>query len=248
MVLELQRAERMRDAFDRVGLAVGEIITRVDRPLRAGARMARMQDAVEHRVAQVDVAGRHVDLGAQHARAVGELAGLHAAEQIEVFLDAAFAERRVLPRLGQRAARETHLVLGLVVHIGLAGADQLLGPAIEPLEIVRRVIEVLAPVKAKPANVFLNRFYILNLLLGGIGIIEPQVTHAVVFGGDAKIEADRLGVANMQMPIRLRRKSRHHPPAVLAGLQVCGDDLANKIRRGGSLGCSQADGFVLVSF
>ena len=68
--------------------------------------MLGVQDAVEHRVAQIDVARRHVDLGAQHARAVGKFAGAHAAEQIEVFLDAALAERAVLARLGQRAARE----------------------------------------------------------------------------------------------------------------------------------------------
>ena len=101
VVLELQRADRMRDALDRVRLAVRVIVARIDRPLRAGARVARMQDAVEHRVAQVDVARRHVDLGAQHARAVRELAGAHAAEQVEVLLHRALAERAVLARLGQ---------------------------------------------------------------------------------------------------------------------------------------------------
>jgi hypothetical protein len=50
-----------------------------------------VEDPVEHRVAQVDVARRHVDLGPQHPRAVGELAGPHAAEEIEVLLDDAVA-------------------------------------------------------------------------------------------------------------------------------------------------------------
>ena len=88
VILEFQRADRMRDALDRVGLAVREIVARIDVPRRAGARMRRVQDAIEHRIAQVDVARRHVDLGAQHARAVRKFAGAHAAEQIEVFLDA----------------------------------------------------------------------------------------------------------------------------------------------------------------
>ena len=153
MIVEFERADRMRDALDRVRLPVRVIVARVDLPRRAGARVRRMQDAIEHRIAQVDVARRHIDLGAQHARAVGEFAGAHAAEQVEVLLDAALAERAVLARLGQRAARGTHLVLALVVDIGLAGADQFLGPAIEPLEIVGRVIEVLAPVEAEPAHV-----------------------------------------------------------------------------------------------
>ena len=104
VILEFERADRMRDAFDRVRLAVREVVARIDGPGRAGARMARVQDAVEHGIAQVDVARRHVDLGAQHARAVGKLAGAHAAEQIEVLLHGALAERAVLAGLGQRAA------------------------------------------------------------------------------------------------------------------------------------------------
>ncbi len=104
MVLEFERADRMGDALDGVGLAMREVVARIDFPRRAGARMRRVQDAVEHRIAQIDVARGHVDLGAQHARAVGEFAGAHAAEQVEVLLHAAVAERAVLARLGQGAA------------------------------------------------------------------------------------------------------------------------------------------------
>ena len=108
VILELQRADRVRDAFERVRLAVGEIVARINAPLFSGARMLGMEDAVHHRVAQIDVARSHVDLGAQHPRAVCKLTGAHAAEQIEVFLDAPLAERAVLARLGQRAARGAH--------------------------------------------------------------------------------------------------------------------------------------------
>jgi hypothetical protein len=87
VVLELQRADRMRDAFDGIRLAVRIVVAWIDRPFGAGARMMRMQDAVQHGVAQVDVAGDHADLGAQHARTVRKLAGLHAAEQVEILLD-----------------------------------------------------------------------------------------------------------------------------------------------------------------
>ena len=109
MVLEFERADRMGDALDGVGLAVREVVARIDFPGGAGARMRRVEDAIEHRIAQIDIARRHVDLGAQHARAVGKLARAHAAEQIEVFLDAAVAERAVLAGLGQRAAVDADL-------------------------------------------------------------------------------------------------------------------------------------------
>ena len=67
VILEFQRADGMGDSLDRIRLAMGEIVARVDAPCRAGARMGGMEDAVEHRIAQIDIARRHVDLGAQHA-------------------------------------------------------------------------------------------------------------------------------------------------------------------------------------
>src|ERR1700752_5406614 len=105
----------MRDAFNGIRLAVRVVIARIDAPDVAGARMMGMQDTIEHGVAQVDVAGGHVDLGAQPPRAVLELTSLHAAEQIEVLLDRALAERRVLAGLLQRTAGLADLILRLVV-------------------------------------------------------------------------------------------------------------------------------------
>ena len=139
VILEFQRADRMGDALDRVRLAVGEIVARINTPGGAGARMLGVEDAIHHRIAQIDIARRHVDLGAQHARAVGKFAGPHAAEQIEILLDGAVAERAVLARLGQGAAGRAHLIGALIVDIGFAGADQDRGPFVEPLEIIRRV-------------------------------------------------------------------------------------------------------------
>ena len=99
--------------------------------------MRRVPDPVQRRVAHVDVRRRHVDLGAEHVRAVRELAGAHAREQIEVLRDRPIAIRAVPPRLGQRAAIGADLVRGQAVDVGLA----LLGSActansIEPLEVI----------------------------------------------------------------------------------------------------------------
>src|SRR5690606_40303390 len=66
-------------------------------------------DPVQRRVAQVDIAAGHVDLRAQGARAIGELARAHPAEQVEVFLDGPVAVRRIATRFGQRAAILAHL-------------------------------------------------------------------------------------------------------------------------------------------
>jgi hypothetical protein len=86
VVLELQRAERVGDALDRVALAVGPVVHRVDAPLVAGAVVRRVQDAVHHRVAHVHVGRGHVDLRPQHARAVGNSPARMRREQVEVLL------------------------------------------------------------------------------------------------------------------------------------------------------------------
>jgi len=102
--LVLQRAQRMGDALQRVLQRVLEVVHRVDAPLAAGAVVVVAQDAVERRVPHQDVRRRHVDLGAQHPRAVGELARLHAPEQVEVFLHGAVPVGAVDAGPGQRAA------------------------------------------------------------------------------------------------------------------------------------------------
>src|ERR1039458_10587294 len=59
----------MRDALDGVGLAVREIVHRIDAPLVARAVMFGVQNAVHHRIAHVQVLRSHIDLGAQGTRA-----------------------------------------------------------------------------------------------------------------------------------------------------------------------------------
>ena len=104
VVFELERAQRVRHPLDRIRLAVREVVGRVDAPRIAGARVRGVQDAIEHRIAQIEVARCHVDLRAQDAGAVRELAGAHAAQQVEVLLGRAIAVRAVPAGLGERAA------------------------------------------------------------------------------------------------------------------------------------------------
>ena len=228
MVLEFQGADRMRDAFDGVRLAVGVIVARIDRPFGAGARMLGMQDAIEHGVAQVDVAGGHVDFRAQHAGAVREFTGLHPAKQVEVFVHRAVAERRVLAGFRQRAAVDPDFLLRLVVDIGVACLDQALGPVVQALEIVRGVIEIGSPVVAEPVHVGLDGIDIFLLFLGRIGVVEAQMALAGEFLRDAEIQGNRLGMADVQVAVRLRRESGHDP-AVFLGGEIGLHDVADEI-------------------
>jgi len=73
---------------------------------------------------------------------------------------------------------------------------------------------MLSPVPAQPANVFDDGIDVFFFLFFRVGIVKAQVTDApLVLGCDTEIQTDAFGVADVQIAVRLRRKSRYHPSA-----------------------------------
>ena len=208
MGLEFERADRVGHALDGVGLAVREVVGRVDGPRVAGPRVRRVHDAVQDRVAQVDVRRGHVDPGPQDARTVRERARAHPREELEVLVRRPLPKRAVAAGLGQRAAVLADLIGGQVVDIRVPGQDEMDGPVVELLEVVRRVVEVRAPVEAEPADVGLDGVEVLLLLLGRVGVVEAQVAPPAELLGDAEVEADRLRVPDVEIAVGLGREAR----------------------------------------
>ncbi|MNZ42115.1 hypothetical protein D3C78_596830 [compost metagenome] len=194
--------------------------------------MVGMTDAVEDRVAQVHVRRGHVDLGPQHALAVLELAGFHAREQVEVLVNRTLAERAVLARRGQVATVFLGLFRGQVANIGLAGLDQLDRPVVQLVEVLRSVAHRAGPLEAQPLDVALDRVDVLLVLFGRVGVIETQVTGSAEFLGQAEVHADRLGMADVQVTVGLRRETGDDA-AVLARVQVGLHDRTQEVRRDG---------------
>ena len=115
-----------------------------------------------------------------------------------------------------------------VVDVGLAGPDELDRPVVELLEVVGREVEVLAPIEAQPADVGLDGVDVLLLLLDRVGVVEPEVTAATEFDGDAEVEADRLGMPDVQVAVRFGREPRDDRlDAAVA--DVGGDDVADEV-------------------
>ncbi|MNL23162.1 hypothetical protein D3C87_1445310 [compost metagenome] len=54
VVLELQRTQRVRNAFQRIADAVGEVVHRVDAPLVASLVVLGKFNAIQHRIAHHD--------------------------------------------------------------------------------------------------------------------------------------------------------------------------------------------------
>ena len=228
MVLKLQRTHGVRNFFERVRLAVRVVVHGINAPLVAGAVMLGVQDAVHHGIAHVQVRRSHVDFRAQDARAVGEFSGLHALEQIEIFFHRAIAMRAVLAGLGERAAMFANFFGGEIVDIGLAVANQLEGPFVELIEVIRSV-EKSIPVEAEPLHVGHDGIDVFGFFLLGIGVVETQVGMAGEFVGEAEVEADRFGVADVEIAVGLGRKAGLHAAVVLIGLEVVEKDVAYEV-------------------
>jgi hypothetical protein len=77
-------------------------------------------------------------------------------------------------------------------------------------------------------HVVLDRGDVFGIFLRRVGVVETQVAAAAELGGDAEVQADRLGVADVQVAIGLRRKTRLDRGMATAG-EVVADDLPDEI-------------------
>ena len=228
VVLELERAYRVRDALDGVLVAVREVVHRVDAPFRSGAVMLALEYSVDDWVAHVEVFARHVYLRAKDVAALLELAGGHAREEVEVLLDAAVSVGRVDAGLSQRAAVRAYLLRALVVDVGLAGFDEVYRPLVELLEIIGGVAEV-GPLEAEPLDVLHYRLDVLRLFLRGVRVVEAQVAASAEFLRRSEVKAYRLRMSDVQVAVRFRREARDDLLDAPA-LDVRGDDLFDEIQ------------------
>ena len=178
VIFEFQGADRVRDALKRVREGMRIVVGRIEAPGAAGSIMGRMFDAVEDRVAQVDIGRGHVDFGSEGVGAVGEFAGLHTSEEVQVVVDGAAARGAVLPRLREGAAVGPHLVCRQGVDIGETLPDQVHRKFVEPLEIIRGEKHFPLPIESQPADVLLNGLDIFRVFGGRVGIVESQVADA----------------------------------------------------------------------
>jgi hypothetical protein len=127
-------------------------------------------------------------------------------EEVEIFFDGAVAIGAVFAGLGEGAAVLADLVGGEVVDVGFAGFDELQGPLVELREVVGGVAEAL-PLEAEPADVGLDGVDVLLLFFFGVGVVEAQVGLAAELVGEAEVDADGLGVADVEVAVGLGGKA-----------------------------------------
>ena len=86
----------------------------------------------------------------------------------------------------------------------------MLGPLVKLFEIVGCMMEMRAPIVTEPVHVGLYGVDVFLLLPGRIGVVEAQAAVAAEFVSDAEIETDGLGVANVEVAVRLGREAAHN--------------------------------------
>src|SRR5260370_6322429 len=192
--------------------------------------MLGVQNAVHDWIAHIQVGRGHVDLRPQRARAIGKFAGAHALKQIQILFDRAISIRAVLAGLGESAAMLAYFLSHQIVNVGLAILDQFDGPLVKLVEIIGRV-EKAIPLKAQPIHVGFDRLNVFGFLLLGIGIVKAKICVSTKFVGQTEIDADRLGMADMQIAVRLGRESGLYAAIVLVGLEVFENNVADEVRR-----------------
>ena len=84
------------------------------------------------------------------------------------------------------------------------------------------------PAADQPVHVLLDRLDVFHVLLGRIRVVHTQMANAAEFAGDAEVQADGLGVADVQVAVWLGRKARHDL-LLLPALQIGGDDVADEV-------------------
>ena len=117
------------------------------------------------------------------------------------------------------------------VDVGDRLANQPLGEPVELFVVVRGVEFAPAPVEPQPPHIVLDRIDVLDVLLDRVGVVEAEVADATEIGGDPEVDADGLGVADVQVAIGLGRKPRDHAAAVLAGRDIRAHDLPKEVLR-----------------
>ena len=230
VILVLQGAQGVGNALQSVLHGMGKVVHGIDAPLVSLAVVVDVADAVDDRIAHVEVAGGQVDLRPEGHAALGELTVFHPLEQVQGLLDGPVAvggdggDAHVAP-VG------LELLRGELAHVGQALADQLLRQLVVLLKVVRAVVEAVAPVEAQPVDVVLDGLDVFRILLRGVGVVHAKVADAAEALCGAEVDAQGLAVADVQVAVGLRREAGVHLHALVpaAGGQILHDEALNKI-------------------
>ena len=120
---------------------------------------------------------------------------------------------------------------GKLADVGKALLNELHSVLVHLIKVVRGVEEPVPPVKAQPVDVLLDSLHELHVLLGGVGVVHPQIAQPTILLRRTKVDDQGLAVADMEVAVGLRRKTGmdFHPGVLSAGSDVLINKIVDKI-------------------
>ena len=85
--------------------------------------------------------------------------------------------------------------------------------------------------KAEPLNITQDRIDILLILLDGISVVKANVADTAILLGNAEVHTNRLGMADVEVAVRLRWEARLDASVVEPLPEVALHDLLYKVER-----------------
>ena len=121
-----------------------------------------------------------------------------------------------------------------VIDVSLSFSHKLDCVLVELVEVIRGVERSSSDIRVgptidQPMHIGHDGINVLSFLFRRIGVVHSNVTDAVELMRDPEVQADRLGVTNMKISVRFRRKTRDNL-AVFSSTQVIRYNVADKIR------------------
>ena len=91
-------------------------------------------------------------------------------------------------------------------YISFSFLDETDGEVPQLLEVVGCIIFI-SPLESEPLDIFLDGFHIFHVFFGRVGVVETQVTYSTIACGYPKIQANGLGMTDVEITVGLRRET-----------------------------------------
>ena len=183
------------------------VVHRIDFPACTCPVVRPLQDTIHHRVSHIHIGRGHIYFCTERHCPFFKLPVLHSLKKVERLLYRAISVRRVYTGLGRVFPLLGNEFGGLLIYIGFPFFYEPYCPVIKLLEVIRS-IELFIPLKAEPFYIFLYGIYKLLLFFFWVGIIKAEIYRRVVLLTQTKVDANSLRMPNMQITIRLWRKTK----------------------------------------
>ena len=225
----------MGNPFDVIAQGVSPVVHRVNAPFVAGMMVRGMPDTIEHRITKPDIGRVDIDLCPQRPRPVRKFAGFHPFKQVTIFRNGTIAKTAFFS--------ETTKLVGLfrrhVIDVTFAFVYQLERELVKPIEVIRSIKRrapkiFIGPIIDEPVDIGHDGIDILGFFLGRIGVVHPNVADAVELVRDPEVQADRLGMTDVKITIRLRWKAGDNL-GVVSSPQIIRHNLADEVGRSGNI-------------